>query len=256
MKLHWLFKIRSKSQCCFFKSGICNCDEPLKVKMRVVIVFSLLFILNFFISGIAYAQQNEDNPHNSAPIPLEVVLGNKGWTSQLIIDKKFVDDSKLGFFALSFLKANYDNDEYLREYTNLAFLKYDLFKHVSILSGAAYNSQWGFRPYAGGQYTYITRNLMCAIISGFYLTESHNYEALGMAEYRPVIKDYWSLYIRGQALYNHNIETGKHDRSQIYGRLGLGYKDFSFGCAYNYDCYGPTMLKQNQFGLFLSTLLK
>ncbi len=224
--------------------------------MRTSIVGSLLFAAAVFTSNWAYAQEDEVNVHKSAPIPLEVVLGNKGWNSQLIVDKKFADESKFGFFALSYLKADYDNDEHLRESINLALAKYDLVKHVSVVSGAAFNSQFGFRPYAGGQYTYINKNFMSAVITGFYLTESHNYEALAMAEYYPAIKGNWSLFTRAQGLYNQNTETGKHDRSHLYGRLGLSYKTFTFGCALNFDWYGPIKMEEHQWGIFVRTILK
>ncbi|MFC0877764.1 hypothetical protein ACE01N_14290 [Saccharicrinis sp. FJH2] len=224
-------------------------------KFRVYTFSVVLLIIALFVSFPTSAQSKSEAAQTSAPIPLEVVLGTKSWTSQLIIDKKFSPESKLGFFSLSYIKANYDNDEYLRESLNLMLLKYELVKNVSVLSGAAYSSVWGFRPYAGGQYAYMSRTFMCAIISGLYLSESHNYEALAMAEYRPVIKDNWSLYTRAQALYNQNTETGKHDRSHAYGRLGLSYKTFSFGCALNYDWYGPMKMEDHQWGIFISTLL-
>jgi hypothetical protein len=220
------------------------------------IVGTLFFFVAVIISEGAFAQQKEVKVHQSSPIPLEVALGSEGWTSQLVIDKKFAENSKLGFLGLTYIKANYDNDEYLRESVNLAFAKYDVLKHVSVLSGAAFNSQWGFRPYIGGQLAYQSKSFMGALITGYYLTETHNYEALAMVEFRPVIKNYWSLFSRAQGLYNQNTIIGKHDRSYLYGRLGLSYKTFSLGCAYNYDCYGLMKLKEHQWGIFISTLLR
>ncbi len=220
-----------------------------------IITGLLLFVTTIFSSNWAYSQ-DDVNIHQSAPIPLEVFLGTDGWSSQVIIDKKIADDSKFGFFALSYLKADYDNNEHFRESINLAFLKYDLFKNVSLLSGAAYNSNWGFRPYVGGQYSYHSRNFMGVINSGAQLTETKNFESLAIVEYRPVIKGAWSLYTHVQGLYSRNTEIGKHDRSFLYSRLGLSYKTFSFGCALNYDCYGPTKIEEYQWGVFVSTTLK
>jgi len=216
--------------------------------------FLLLIVFTASVFNWIHAQE-ETQVHPSAPIPLEVMFSEKSWNAQLIIDKKFTDESRFGFFALSYLRANYDNDEYLRESLNLTLLKYNIYGGFSILSGSAYSSVWGFRPYVGGQYTYATRKFMCAIITGYYLTESHNYEAIGMIEYRPQINEKWSVYTRAQGLYNQNTETGKHDRSQAYGRLGLSYKTFSFGAAFNYDCYGPMKMEDHQWGVFISTIL-
>lgn len=224
--------------------------------MKKNLVILLLLAVAIFTSARGYAQQDEAPAHQSAPIPLELVFSADGWTSQMIIDKKFAPQSKFGFFGLSYLKADYDNDEFLRESINLAFLKYDVYKGVSLVSGAIMNSQWGFRPYAGAQYGYHSRTFMGVISSGFHLTETQNFESLAIVEYRPQIKGAWSLYTRAQGLYSYNSEIDAHDRSHFYARLGLSYKTFSFGAAYNYDCYGPHKLTDNQFGIFLSALLR
>lgn len=224
--------------------------------MKTNIVNMLLLTVAVFISNWGYAQPDEAKAHQSAPIPLEIFMGTDGWTSQMIIDKKFAPGSKFGLFALSYLRADYENDDFLNESINMALLKYDLFKDVSVLSGAVFNSQWGFRPYAGAQYGYHSRTFMGVLNSGFQLTETQNFETLAIVEYRPPLKGAWSLYTRAQGLYSQNTEIGKHDRSHFYARLGVSHNTFSFGCAYNYDCYGPTKLTENQFGIFVNTLLK
>lgn len=217
----------------------------------------LLLLMAVFASHPVHAQDAAAPAPHSAPIPFEVFLGNDGFTSQIIIDKKFNGSNKFGFFGLSFLKADYDNDAYLRESINMAMLKYDLVKNVSIVGGALYNSNWGFRPYAGGQYAYHSRTFMGVLSSGFHLTETHNFESLAIAEYHPQIKDAWSLYTHVQGLYSHLTETGKHDRSFLYSRLGVSYKAFSFGCALNYDWYGngPMKIENHQWGIFISTII-
>jgi len=223
--------------------------------MKRIGVGLLVLVITLFSSIQVNAQEAEALAHQSTPIPLEIFLGTNGWTSQVIIDKKLAPGSKFGFFGLSYLKADYDNAEFLRESINLAFLKYDVLKGVSLLSGAVFNSHWGFRPYAGAQYGYHSRNFMGVINSGFHLTETQNFETLAIVEYRPQIKGAWSLYTHVQGIYSQNTEIGKHDRSFVYGRLGLSYKTFSFGAAYNYDCYSPEKIKDRQFGIFISTLL-
>ena len=221
-------------------------------------IFSILLLtLVIFSSNKMSAQPNIENTHQSAPIPLEVFLSGDGWTSQVIIDKKFASDSKFGFFGLTYLKDNYDNSDYLKESINLAFLKYDLLKGISILSGVEFNSNWGFRPYAGAQYAYHNRIFTGVVNSGFQLTETKNFESLAIAEYRPAIKGAWSLYTHVQGLYSQNTVIGKHDRSFLYSRLGISYKTFSLGAALNYDWYGYGSMKisNHQFGIFISTLL-
>ena len=225
--------------------------------MKRNIIGLLLFAVVSLFSAQVYAQPGETPAPQSAPIPMEIFLGPDGWTSQFIIDRKFTAESKFGFFGLSYLKADYDNAEFLRESINLAFLKYDLFKGVNILSGAVFNSQFGFRPYVGGQYAYHSRNFTGVVNTGFHLTETKNFESLAIAEYHPAIKGAWSLYTHVQGLYSQNTKIGEHDRSFLYSRLGLSYKTFSFGCALNYDWYGYGQMKieSHQFGIFVGALL-
>lgn len=215
-------------------------------------VLMLLFIA--LVSNKAVAQEPGLKP--TAPIPLELFFAGESWSSQLVLDKKFGPNSKLGYFGLTYINANYDNDEYLRESVNLSLLKYDLFKGISVLGGALYNSHWGFRPYAGAQYAYHTKTFMGMVNSGFHLTETKNFETIAMLEYRPVIKGAWSLYTRTQGMYSLITDTESvHDRSHFYARLGVSYKNYSFGAAYNYDCYSPMKIANDRFGIFLGVLM-
>ncbi len=225
--------------------------------MKKILLGMLLLIATTFSANKVSAQAQESHAPKSAPIPLEVFFGSESWTSQLVIDKNFAGSNKLGYFALSYIKANYDNDVYLRESVNLAMLKYSLCKNVSVLSGALINSHWGFRPYAGGQYAYHSRTFMGMVTSGFHLTETKNFETIAMAEYRPAIQGDWSLYTRVQGMYSQNTVIGEHDRSHMYTRAGVSYKAFSFGLGLNYDWYGfgPMKIEDQQWGIFISTLL-
>ncbi|RKD88316.1 hypothetical protein [Mangrovibacterium diazotrophicum] len=227
----------------------------MKKKIKIAVV--LLMAMAAFSSTPVFAEETEAPVAPSAPIPFEVFLGKDGFTSQLIVDKKFAGLNKFGLFGLSFLKADYDNEEFLRESINMAVLKYDVVKNVSVVGGALFNSNWGFRPYAGAQYGYHSRTFMGLLSSGFHLTETHNFESLAIVEYRPQIKDAWSLYTRAQGLYSHLTETGKHDRSFLYSRVGVSYKTLSFGAALNYDWYGngPMKIENHQLGIFISTIL-
>lgn len=221
-----------------------------KIKLAIIIVLTT-------ISVSVFAQRENTTVPQSAPIPIELFLGGDAWTYQVVVDKKFPGSNRFGFFGLSYLRANYDNDDYLRESVNLALLKYNVYKGLSVLSGALYNSNWGFRPYAGAQYAYHSRTFMGLLTSGFHLTETKNFETIAMIEYRPVIKRDWSWYTRVQGMYSLNTLIGKHDRSYLYSRVGVTYKTYSVGAALNYDWYGfgPMKIEDHQWGIFISTIL-
>lgn len=223
--------------------------------MRKPFIITVLICISVFATQKVVAQPNEEHAPGPSPIPLEVTFSEGSWTSQLIIDKKLAPASKFGLFALTYIKANYDNDEYLRESVNLAFLKYDILKGLSVMSGALYNSHWGFRPYAGAQYGFYRKTFMAIVNSGFHLTETQNFESLAIVQYRPHLKGDWSLYTHVQGLYSQNTEAAMHDRSHFYARAGVSYKTYSFGIANNYDCYGPMHITDNKVGIFLSVLL-
>lgn len=208
------------------------------------------FIGTLLITTQAIAQEEHKESNHSAPIPIDVFFGNNRFVSQFIISKKFTDTSRFGFLASSFIAADYENDKTQNESMNVALINYEILKGFSVVSGAALNSQWGFRPFAGVQYVYANKEFMAFVMPGFYLTESNNFETIGFVESRPQIKNDWALFTRLEGQYNLDMDTKKHDRSHIYGRLGLSYKTFSFGLASNYDWYGPFQDKKENFGVF------
>lgn len=208
------------------------------------------------ITSLAIAQDENTKLHASPPTPVEVLLGNNRFVSQISISKKFAENSRFGFLATSYIAADYGNDKSENESVNVAFITYDMVKGFGLVSGAVLNSAWGFRPYSGFRYLYANQQFLAMVIPGFYLTESHNFETIGLVEYRPHIKNNWSLYSRLEGLYNVDMDTKKHDRSFIYGRLGLSYKTLGFGFAVNYDWYGPFKANKDNVGVFLRTAFR
>jgi hypothetical protein len=210
-----------------------------------------LLIVTAFITSLAIAQDENTKLHSSPPMPVEVLFGNNRFVSQFSINKKFAENSRFGFLATSYIAADYGNDPTENESMNVALIKYDILKGFGLVGGAALNSHWGFRPYSGFQYIYANQQFMAMMMPGFYLTESHNFESVGFVEYRPHLKNAWSLFSHLEGLYNVDMNTKKHDRSFIYGRLGLSYKTFGFGFAANCDWYGPFKESKVNTGIFL-----
>jgi hypothetical protein len=208
-----------------------------------------------FISTLTVAQDSIPKTYHIQSIPVEIMFGNNRMAYQMIVHKKLSENSRFGFFNISSFAVDYQNDKSKNEYTTLVLVNYELVKGFGIASGAAVNSNWGFRPYAGVQYIFSNQNILAIVEPGFYLTESHNFKTLAIIEFKRQLKNNWSLYSRLQGLYSQNLQTNHHDRSYIYPRLGLKYKNFGFGLGSNIDWYGPFKeLKQN-YGLFLLTTL-
>jgi hypothetical protein len=168
------------------------------------------------------------------------------------MNKKFCDSTRFGFIASSYFAADYDNDLRENESMNILLLSYDIYKGLGIVSGAALNSKWGFRPFAGGMYSYRNKGFFTTFSSGFYLTESNNFETKAVFQYRHSLKANWSLIYRVEGLYNQDMDTKKHDRAQLYGRLGVGYNEVGIGFATNLDWYGPSKVFKENYGVFVS----
>ena len=207
-----------------------------------------------FISALAVAQDSIPH-HFTPPIAVEMLFGNDRLAFQMIVHKKLQENSRFGFFSISSFAVDYRNDRTKNEYTTLVLLNYEIVKGFGISSGAAVNSNWGFRPYAGFQYIFANKTVLVIAEPGFYLTESHNFKTLAIIEFKPKIKKNWSLYCRLQGLYSQNLQTNHHERSYVYARLGVKYNNFGFGLGSNIDWHGSDKeLKQN-YGLFLCTAL-
>jgi len=208
-----------------------------------------------FITSLTVAQDSITKPHVSPPIPVEILLGNNRIAFEFKIGKK-INDSRFGLMAMSSFAADYKNEKSENESMNMILINYEILKGLGITSGAALNSNWGFRPYSGLQYRYAYHNFSAMTLPGFYLTESHNFEVVGLLEYAHKLTNKYSMYYRLKGLLNVDMNTKKHDRSCIYARLGIVYKKYCIGVGVNYDWYGPLKIYKENFGLFTSIDLK
>lgn len=228
----------------------------MKTTTRLLIcICTLLFTL------VATAQDAEGGKRK-APIPVEVLFGNNRVAIQVTVNRKFNESTKFGVFANTMAAGDYanklDNKNQIdkgrndTESMNSLYLTYDLYKGLGLISGAGLNSSWGFRPFAGARYGIAYQAISANIFSGFYLTQSNNSETKVSVQFRPQLTGDWSLLTVIQGLYNHNMDTKKHDRGALYTRLGVGYKAVGFGFASNLDWYGPNKVLKENYGVFVS----
>ena len=212
----------------------------------------LFFITVLFFSTTVTSQDSAKVSRPSAPIPVDLFFGNHRFVADVLVNKKFSESNKFGFLASTYFAADYKNDLRENESMNVLLLTYDIYKGLGAVGGAALNSRWGFRPFAGGQYVYGNTSFMAMLSSGFYLTQSHNSESRSIIQYKYPLKGNWALYSRLQGLFNLDMDTKNHERSSVYGRLGLNYKAYGFGFATNLDWYGPKKILKENYGVFVS----
>lgn len=213
---------------------------------------ALLVVSALFVSMVVNAQQDAVASRRSQPIPVEMFFGNHRFVAEATVNKKFSENTKFGIIASTYFAADYENDLRKNESMNVMLLSYDVYKGFGAIGGAALNSKWGFRPFAGGQYVYGNKRLMALVSSGFYLTESNNWENRAIIQYRYPIANNWSIYSRIKGLLNIDMDTKKHERGQLFGRLGVAYKAYGFGFATNLDWYGPKKFSRENYGVYVS----
>jgi hypothetical protein len=215
------------------------------MKKSIFVFLSILYLSNL------EAQENIQK-NGTTPIPTEILIGNESLNYQMVINKKFSPTSKLGLFSLVSFAADYKNSKAKNEFMVPVQVNYALNKNFAINMGIAMNSNWGFRPTAGLQYLYLKKELIIFDAPSVYLTETHSIENFGFILFKPEIKKNLSLYSKLQLLYSINTETGMHDRSYDYVRLGLSIKTLSFGIAANWDWYGPMKYHKQNLGIFIA----
>ena len=181
-------------------------------------------------------------------------LQNRGMAFQMIIDKKFKSVPKLGFFSVTSLMGEW-NDDSINDYMTQGSLTYEIAKGLKLAGGFHITPVKGMRPIAGLIYTKANRTWLFVANSRIDFSNDTSIEGLVLVEYKPEINKDWNFYSRLQALYEHSTAIGKQTRSYLMARAGISYKEFTFGLGTNIDYYGPAKHNENSFGVFGGALL-
>ncbi|MGA9211807.1 hypothetical protein [Kaistella sp.] len=223
------------------------------MKLKILLFAALCFLSATVIAQTKDSLKTELPQISLSPVPVEVFAGNNGVSFQLIVSKYFKPDSRLGFFNVTQFTGKYDTaDQAKNELMSLALISFDIWKGFSLNTGAFIDNYGGFSPTAGIQYLFANKDFLIIALPRFDLARNYNFEAFGLAEYRPMFTKNWGFYIRGQAMYNRNIKQDFLERSYVNLRTGVTYQNFQFGLGYNYDVYGGTFnSNQHSFGVFL-----
>ena len=214
------------------------------------------------VSNTVFSQERDsskvdNNQSGSAPIPIELFAGNKGFAFQLIVSKQFSPGSKFGFFNVTNFMGDYKQTNQTTSFLSQSFVTAEIWKGISAAAGlsaiGSSTSALEIRPTAGLQYLLASRDIILVVIPRFDLTQTYNFETFAVLEYKPKLSKNWGIYSRLQGLYNYNSKLGHHEISEINLRLGLTYKSFQFGLGSIHDFYGPKAINVNNYGLFIKT---
>ena len=214
-----------------------------------------VFLLLLSLIGLdAHSQEEVATPVVNPPINTEFLFSNRGMAFQMIIDKKFKSIPKMGFFSVTSLVGEW-NDDTINDYMTQGSLTYEIAKGLKLAGGFHITPVKGMRPIAGLIYTKATRKWLFVANSRIDFSNDASAEGLILVEYKPQISKDWNFYSRLQGLYEHSTAIGKQTRSYLMARAGLSYKEFAFGLGSNIDYYGPAKHNENSYGVFGSALL-
>lgn len=203
----------------------------------------------------AIANAKDSTQTQITPIPLELFAGDEGLVFQMIVAKKFAPESRYGFFSVNNFFGDYSRANPQNELLSQAFATADIAYGISLLGGVSINNFTGWGPTAGLQYLFVNKNLLAIILPRYELGQEAHVEVFGLLEYRPRLTETWGIYSRVQAMYNQNVSTSAHDRSFVWLRAGVSYKNLQFGLGANLDYFGPEIKNQYSVGGFIRTEL-
>ncbi len=186
-------------------------------------------------------------PALAQPIPIEVTVGDDYASTNLVVSRPFTPTSRLGFFHLSTLEMDYEDESQNGiAIQNLAFLELGRGFRVT---GGAFHSERGFSPTAGMQYVRAGRNLFLLVAPRVNIESNRSYSVFSIVRYRPQLTTNVRLYAAGQLLNSFNAE--RHLRSYQWLRLGVEIKGTQFGLAVNLDEDGPDPDLAYNIGMFV-----
>lgn len=209
---------------------------------------STILILFLIISNFIKAQ--EASKIQNPPVIMEGLVGSRGFSYQLVADKKFQSIPRLGYYTVVNFQIDWGESK-IGDYMLQGHLTYTILKGLNAEAGFFANPVDGIRPSAGFIYTYANSNVFVLANSRVDIAKNPNAELFALAEYKPELNEKLNLYTKIQGLYCHNLGYDFHSRSYVWLRAGLTVKEFTFGLAGNFDFYGPEKYNKNNLGFFL-----
>ncbi|MBN9336301.1 MAG: hypothetical protein J0I88_00390 [Chryseobacterium sp.] len=209
---------------------------------------STILILFLIISNFIKAQ--EASKIQNPPVIMEGLVGSRGFSYQLVADKKFQSIPRLGYYTVVNFQTDWGESK-IGDYMLQGHLTYTILKGLNAEAGFFANPVDGIRPSAGFIYTYANSKVFVLANPRVDIAKNPNAELFALAEYKPELNEKLNLYTKIQGLYCHNLDYDFHSRSYVWLRAGLTVKEFTFGLAGNFDFYGPEKYNKNNLGVFL-----
>lgn len=230
--------------------------------MRNICTALLLFISFSLSAEVALLSENHQDSvakgnhqdtiksgHNIIPVQMEALVGNNRFVLMAVVIKPFTQKSRFSILSVTEAANNYSNNIQDFDLVDITQINYDLYRGFGPILGINTNNAVGFYPDAGVQYVLSRPTISVIVAPDIGLTTGHNIESIAIVEYKPHIKNKFSLYTRVQGFYSYSIDYRFHERSFFTARLGATYDRFTYGAGANLDWYGPLKLLKQNYGL-------
>ncbi|MES2795876.1 MAG: hypothetical protein V4683_07925 [Bacteroidota bacterium] len=212
---------------------------------------SKLQYLTIIFIGFIQTSIAQEKPAISPPVPPEIMLGNERIFFQMSVSKPINTESKFGFFNITTFQTDYKNTKIEQDFVSVSWLHYKIWKGLSPFAGVAMNQAIGFNTITGLQYVFANKEWLVVVAPLMYLKATKDLEYFSKVEFKPALSEKVNLYTNLQILYNKNSKDNLHNRSYLYGRIGLTAKHLTYGLGANFDYYSPLKINKNNFGVFM-----
>lgn len=187
-------------------------------------------------------------PARAQPIPVEVMVGTRYASLNVVMSQRLSPDSRFGFFHLNTLTMHY-REGTRDDLAMQGLLFVEPVPRLRVTGGAFYGTRPGFTPTAGFQYLNAGPGWFVLLAPRITLEREPAYTVFSILRYEPTLASGNRLYGSLQAL--NTFDSGGHIKSYQWLRLGLSRNGTQFGLSANADELGPSPRVQFSVGLFV-----
>jgi hypothetical protein len=204
---------------------------------KIVLIFSLLMM----VTEIIYAQKSS----------VELFTKQSALSTQMMLNKRFSDSSKFGFFTIINFTMPYDKEDAIsKKYSIEANVSYAISKHFIVLAGGFFSTK-DYGASLGLVTVFVFKNGNFVLINRHSFLTIYASEFLMMTEYKLKVTKKINFYSRLQTLTETDFMVVKRNAQML--RFGVGYKQFQFGLGATLNIFKNGIINKDSVGLFLRT---
>lgn len=183
----------------------------------------------------------------------EFLVGARNLSYQHVFTKNVSNKSRFGITHIASVLVPLNLTEGERksgnELMNQGYLRFSIYKSLSIYAGGFFANSSGLRPSVAISYMFSRPRFQMVMQPRMDVSVSPSFELFGLVEWRPVIREHLLGYTRLQFMSNQGACF--HNRSYQQLRLGIEVKAVQFGIGFQADEYGRNYSTLYNTGVFI-----